>query len=224
MAASKTAELKKKSIDSKDAIIEAYLDFVLTENKQPKSIYAFCKHLEITEDIFYNHFNSFQQIEEQQWVAFYNETKKILESDEVYANFSVREKMLSFYFTWIEQLKKKRSFCTYYTAHHKQDLMLGKGMKDFKSAFKTDVKSLIIEGISNEEIAQRSKIAEQYDEMFWLINLFVLRYWLKDTSPKFEKTDAAIEKAVNLAFDLISRGAIDSILDFGKFMLLNKDA
>jgi hypothetical protein len=223
MAASKTAEPKKKAIDSKAAIIDAYLDYVLTENKQPKSIYAFCKHLEITEDVFYNHFNSFQQIEEQQWVTFYDETKKILESDEVYGSFSVREKMLSFYFTWIEQLKKKRSFCTYYTSQYKQDLMLGKGMKDFKSVFKTDVKSLIIEGISNEEIAQRTKISDQYDELFWLINLFILRYWLNDTSNKFEKTDAAIEKAVNLAFDLISRGALDSLLDFGKFMLVNKN-
>jgi hypothetical protein len=52
--------------------------------------------------------------------------------------------------------------------------------------------------------------------------LFVLRYWTKDDSNQFEMTDAAIEKAVNLSFQLISTNTIDSLLDFGKFMFTKK--
>jgi hypothetical protein len=37
----------------------------------------------------------------------------------------------------------------------------------------------------------------------------------------FEKTDAAIEKSVNLAFDLIGKGILDNALDFGKFLYQN---
>jgi len=50
----------------------------------------------------------------------------------------------------------------------------------------------------------------------------VLRYWIKDDSERFEMTDAAIEKAVNLSFQLISSGTLDSILDFGKFVFARK--
>ena len=38
---------------------------------------------------------------------------------------------------------------------------------------------------------------------------------------EFEKTDEAVEKVVNLSFDLIGKGAVDSMLDFAKFMYQN---
>ena len=48
------------------------------------------------------------------------------------------------------------------------------------------------------------------------------RVWLKDESKAFETTDAAIEKSVNLAFELLSQGPLDSIIDFGRFALKTK--
>jgi hypothetical protein len=51
---------------------------------------------------------------------------------------------------------------------------------------------------------------------------FLLMFWRDDNSPAFEQTDAAIEKSVNLAFDLIGKGAIDSMLDFAKFLYQSK--
>jgi hypothetical protein len=47
---------------------------------------------------------------------------------------------------------------------------------------------------------------------------FLLLFWRDDESAGFEKTDAAIEKSVNLAFDLIGKGAVDSAFDFAKFL------
>ena len=57
---------------------------------------------------------------------------------------------------------------------------------------------------------------------FWLQALFVLKYWLDDNSNQFEMTDAAIEKAVNLSFQLIKSNTLDSLLDFGKFIFTRK--
>jgi hypothetical protein len=51
---------------------------------------------------------------------------------------------------------------------------------------------------------------------------FVIHFWKQDDSAGFEKTDAVIEKSVNLAFDLISKGAVDSAIDFAKFMYQTK--
>jgi hypothetical protein len=51
---------------------------------------------------------------------------------------------------------------------------------------------------------------------------FILLFWKEDDSAGFEKTDAAVEKSVNLAFDLIGKGAVDSAIDFAKFLYQNK--
>jgi len=51
---------------------------------------------------------------------------------------------------------------------------------------------------------------------------FLLVFWKEDESPGFEKTDAAVEKSVNLAFDLIGKGAVDSFIDFAKFLYQSK--
>ena len=51
---------------------------------------------------------------------------------------------------------------------------------------------------------------------------FLLLFWKDDESPGFEKTDAAVEKSVNLAFDLIGKGAVDSFIDFAKFLYQSK--
>jgi hypothetical protein len=45
---------------------------------------------------------------------------------------------------------------------------------------------------------------------------------MDDTSNAFEKTDAAIEKSVNLAMDLMGKSPLDAALDFGKFLFQNK--
>jgi hypothetical protein len=94
--------------------------------------------------------------------------------------------------------------------------------KEFKEKFKDFAGDIIMEGKETQEIASRPFITEKYDEALWLQVAFVFRYWLDDRSPRFEKTDAAIEKAVNLAFDLMGKSALDTFLDFAKFLYQNK--
>ena len=47
---------------------------------------------------------------------------------------------------------------------------------------------------------------------------FLMKFWIEDTSEQFEKTDAAIEKSVNTAFDVFDNTPLDTLLDFGKFL------
>ena len=95
-------------------------------------------------------------------------------------------------------------------------------IKGFKSKFKEFASGIVNEGKETEEIAERPYLTDKYQEAMWLQVMFVFRFWLKDDSPAFEKTDAAIEKSVNLAFDLMGRSAIDSFVDFAKFLFQSK--
>jgi hypothetical protein len=95
-------------------------------------------------------------------------------------------------------------------------------MKIFRERFKDFASEIILEGKETQEIANRPIISDRYDEALWLQVLFVFNYWLSDQTPGFEKTDAAIEKSVNLAFDLMGKSALDSFLDFAKFLYQTK--
>ena len=51
--------------------------------------------------------------------------------------------------------------------------------------------------------------------------MFVLHFWVRDDSANFEKTDEAIEKGVNVTFDLFERSPIDNLFEYGKFLTQN---
>lgn len=57
-----------------------------------------------------------------------------------------------------------------------------------------------------------------FSEGAWVQFLFLLKYWMSDNSPGFEKTDVAIEKSVNAIFDIFETTPLESIIDFGKFL------
>jgi hypothetical protein len=135
----------------------------------------------------------------------------------------VREKFLSFLFTWVEELKKNRSYLlSLYGNKVTTFKNLPTDTREFKEKFSDFASELILEGKETQEIASRPLITEKYDEALWLQVGFVFRYWLDDNSPRFEKTDAAIEKSVNFAFDLMGKSALDSFLDLAKFLYQSK--
>jgi len=95
---------KKKSAkkDYRKIILESYMHHVLEHGNEPVSIFKFSKQLKMTEGEFYTYFTSFDSIKSAIWVELFDETVSQLESQEVYKEYSVREKFLGFLFTWIE--------------------------------------------------------------------------------------------------------------------------
>ena len=204
-------------------IVEKYQEYILLNGHEPPSIYAFCKDIGIEEGDFYDHFNDFNQLASAFWLDSFYSVKDAMTSDSEFASFSVREKLLSFYYGYFEKLKKNRSYA----------LLSFKGitsilnreaqqLNPLKKEYKSWASELVAEGIGSNEIAGRSKISETYDNLFWLQFLFLLNFWMKDDSRGFEKTDAAIEKSVHFGFDLIEKNALDSAIDFGKFLFQNR--
>lgn len=214
-------KINKSTTDPSAKIREAYVDYLLEHGKEPASVYHFMKILKMKESIFYEHYNSFSAIEKDIWKGYFDKTLAQIQSESVYNEYTVREKLLAFYYTWIEVLKENRSYVTYSTGRIKR-----KGFRrthtDFLSAFKVSfldyVNNLIAEGKETEEIVDRPIVGSRYDDGLWQQLLFVLKFWIEDDSKGFERTDAAIEKAVNLSFELMSRTALDAAFDFARFL------
>jgi hypothetical protein len=90
------------------------------------------------------------------------------------------------------------------------------GLEDRFEAF---AKSILMLGRQQGEIASRGTVTAVYPKAMKLLLRSVVAYNLKDDSPKFERTDAFIEKSVTVLFDLMGRQVLDSGFDLLRFLI-----
>jgi hypothetical protein len=211
---------------TQEKIRQAYSEYILDNGKEPESVYAFCKKLKIKEEDFYDEYSSFHQIESEIWKALFIEARAAAEREEVYQNYSVREKLLAFLYTWIETLKKNRSYILKSYEGFDKPIYTKRNVQlvNFKASFYDYLNELLMEARETREVEQRPipQLMQRYPDLFWAKTLFILDFWIKDTSKSFEKTDTMIEKTVNTAFDLLGRSPLDSLFDLGKFIFQNR--
>lgn len=207
----------KKKITSGN-IITAYMDYVLENDAQPKSVYAFAKLNNFDEAKFYEHFGSFDAVEKRIFSLFFENTLKVLLKTEDYQSYDARNKLLSFYFTFFENLTANRSYVIYALKKHKENLKTWKNLSGLKLAFGKYIDELDIETIDlkEEKLMKAQKAAIRNSS--WLQFILTIKFWIDDNSTAFEKTDIFIEKSVNTSFDLLNIKPLESLMDLGKFL------
>lgn len=215
---SKDDAARSKNKKTSDLIREAYMDILLRTGEAPPTVYKFVKDLGISEEEFYKHFTTFEAIEETMWIEFLDRTLDILEKDENYELFTAREKLLSFFFTHLEVLMPHRSYAVLRIRELRRFTGTPAIFRAYKKRFSKFANALVDEALMTKEIAPRPFISDRYHSAIWLQLMFVLNFWAEDRSPGFERSDAAVEKAVNLSFKLLSDTTPDSIIDFAKFL------
>lgn len=218
MDATKKTTRKSGSKASVDKVQAAYIEYLLTHGVRPVSVYKFCLDAGFAEQEFYDQYGAFEGLERAIWKGFIDKTVGRLRADAAFIGFSAREKILAFYFTLLEELRAHRSFILLESYSLRRLEVTPYFLKDFKVSFETFMETVLGEGKSKGEVASRPYLDKRYPQLFWLHLGFVLQFWKEDGSAGFEKTDAMIEKSVNLAFDLIGKGAVDSAIDFAKFL------
>ncbi len=200
-------------------ISAAYVDYLLTHGQQPQSVYTFCKQLNITEADFYLHFTQFDQIDAQLWQDLANNVLTRLDADENYANYSAREQWLALAYTLVEEMLSQRSYITLCIKGEKNPLKTPIWMEFFKRDITARIDSILVNGRNSNEVAGRGFVGERYSSALWLQMRYLIDFWVKDSSKGFIKTDEAIEKSSNLAFDLLSNNAVDSAINFARFLM-----
>lgn len=199
------------------SIPHLYMEYCLSGDGQ-QNVYSFCKKAGINETDFYTEFGSLDAVRHHLFKLPFRDTLEALHKDESYSNYNAQEKILSFFFTWTQELIHYRSFLLQEEKHlhihfYKQFCY------SFYHEFDEYANQVIGESIAKGELPSRQFIDKAYAKALWGQLLFLFKFWLHDTSKGFEQTDAAIEKSVRVAFDLIGNSAIDSVFDFGRFML-----
>jgi hypothetical protein len=213
--------IKVKHMATAEQIKNGYIDYVLTHDEQPKSVYSFVKKLKISEAQFYEFYASFESIEKLIWLDLTSETIDTIQQQEVWNQYSSREKMLSFFYSYVEVLKKHRSFIIYSLKNHSAKFAAPLVLSGVKPVFENFAEGLIAEGLENGELADRKFLTKRYKDALWIQYAFIINFWVNDNSAGFEKTDEAIEKGINVTFDLFQHSPLDNLFEYGKFLSRN---
>lgn len=212
---------KKKTITN-DHIVSLYMDYVLSHGSKPSSVYAFSKENNFEEQDFYAFFGSFEALEQTIFRLFFDNTIKTLEKSEDYLEFTPKDKLLSFYFTFFEVLTANRSYVVHALNPHKGQLNTMRVLSPLKKCFSEYIENLGIKTIDLKQEQLEKFQNRGLKESAWFQLLVTMKFWLDDTSASFEKTDLFIEKSVRASFDLIDVTPLKSIIDFGKFLFKEK--
>jgi hypothetical protein len=214
--------MAKKKVLNKESIISLYMIYVLDNEKKPHTVYQFSKAHNFDEQEFYKFFASFDVLEKHVFNAFFENTLKALSKSVDYTSFDARNKLLSFYYTFFENLSANRSYVIQSLENSKTSL---KGLKLFsslKDSFTQYIDELDIEMIDVKQKQIQEIQRKALKESAWMQLLMTMKFWMDDSSAAFEKTDVFIEKSVNTSFDVLQVTPLKSVIDLGKFLFKEK--
>ncbi len=213
---SKKNEIAKPDVGA--LIQEKYWEHVLETGKRPPSIFSFCKQIEIDEAEFYKQASSFEALEAKFWKSQVLETQELLDADEDYQAYDSRGKLLAFFYTYFEKALGNRSRYLQSFPRREKSLFCP-SMKSMKEAFDASARNLMEEVVAEGSSMIPAKITEESYRGGWPVFLFIMEFWLNDTSEAFQDTDSLIEKTVKFGHEVTHFSAFDAALDLGRFLL-----
>lgn len=215
MAATKAKKTPK--IDRKE-IVSRFMHYTLEHDGYPISVYKFCKEAKIKEEIFYQYYGNIERVKQGVWELFFTNTIDLMNANKEFHDFSSREKMLTYFYTFFELLTLNRSYVLLTLSHHDQPLKNMEQLKTIRKQIKSFAADLIEDDNQEKQFSIIKNPVSIFSEGAWLQLLFLINFWRKDNSANFEKTDVAIEKSVNTIFDVFDNTPLSNVLDFGKFL------
>tara|TARA_B100001093_G_scaffold117169_1_gene109507 strand:+ start:1814 stop:2467 length:654 start_codon:yes stop_codon:yes gene_type:complete len=215
--------MSQKEEKEKLAIITAFMGYTLENDHYPKSVYKFCKVNEIEEKTFYKFFGSLDGVKEMIWETFYYNAMSLLKKDKNFEMAKPKEKLLSFYFTFFEVLLLNRSYVLFSLSGAEKIMTKMGQMSCLRKIFKGFATELIEDG-NVDKPSYLQHPPKIFSEAAWVQLGFLMKFWIEDSSADFEKTDQAIEKSVQTAFDVFDNTPLSALVDFGKFLWKEKFA
>mgnify|MGYP000533640155 FL=1 len=167
---------------------------------------------------FYEHFGSVNGIQKAIWNKFFSNTELLIQKNKEYEQFSNKDKMLTFFYSFFELLTLNRSYVLFAIQNDKSIMKNMEQLKGLRHHIKNFASDLINEGNADKKLKITKHSPQLFSEGAWLQFLFILKFWMDDDSPAFEKTDIAIEKSINTVFDVFDNTPLDNIIDFGTFL------
>ncbi len=198
------------------------MNTILEKGQKPKSVYLFAKENDFTEAEFYAFFGTLEGLEKEIFRLFFSNAVDLLHKNEEYQQYDMKNKMLSFYFTFFEVLTANRSYVIEVLKMDRNPLKNLVQLTSLRESFKEYVSEILTDDY-RLEVEKLQKFQEKtIQESAWLQLMLTIKFWMEDASPAFEKTDIFIEKSVNASFELMNVAPMNHLIDLGKFLFKEK--
>jgi len=199
-------------------VLDGYIHHLQQSGRPYVSVHNLCHDLQIDEKEFYAEFPSLHAVERTFWRQWIDRIISAVSGGKEWDAFRAKEQYLAFLFAFAGEALERRSLLE--QRFSKLTLLCSpKALEGLKDSFKDFAGGIIARGMETGEIAHRGPLGNAYPELLYIHWRLVLEYFLKDESSGFQRTDAFIEKTVELAFDLLRTQAIDSAADLIRFLL-----
>jgi hypothetical protein len=212
----------KNKIISKEDIVSIYMEEVLEKGQKPKSVYHFAKENNFTEAEFYAFFGTLEGLEKEIFRLFFVNTVDLLHKNADYLEYDMKNKMLSFYFTFFEILTANRSYVLQSLKFDRNPLKNLVQLTTLRNSFKEYVSEILTDDYRLEQEKLQKFQEKGIQESAWLQLMLTIKFWVDDDSAAFEKTDIFIEKSVNASFELMNVTPLNHLIDLGKFLFKEK--
>ena len=202
---------------------EAFLDFFERRGVAAPSLELLATQAGMSVAELEASYTSIDILEQDVWLGLLETTLSRLNSSSEYQESPARKKALAFYFAFLEVLEPHRTYARTVWENASFLRYIAPFLDTLRKGFDQYIIELLKLASDSEEIPNRPIIDQFYPEIFWIQFIYVLNFWLNDKSPQAFQTDAAVEKAVRLSFDLIGKSPLDSLIDFGNVFMQNPD-
>ncbi|WP_296636510.1 TetR family transcriptional regulator C-terminal domain-containing protein [Polaribacter sp.] len=210
--------MENKNKISKIDIITLYMELVSESKKRPKSIKQFCRKTGLDKKVFYHNFSSLEKVEKFIFKTLFKNSLAVLEESEEFGSFDKKNKLISLYFTFFENLTLNKDYLNIVLKGCKNKLQAHKTLSSLEKSFKKFIDTLAL-GENKLPIEGLEKVQKNViRQSAWVQLLVTMHFWLEDNSDSFEKTDIFIEKSINTSFDLLENKFLKNVLDLGKFV------
>lgn len=204
-------------MDTKEKFLVGFRDHVARHGRPPHSVMEICEPLGVAERDFYGEFGSLEALESSFWEDLFTKTLAAAEAGAEWEGFGARQRMLALLFAFLERSLDARTVLLFrfrdLSPLSNPDWLCG-----MERRFKEWASELVRQAVESGEIAERGRLGGLYPSALYLLMRSVIDFNVKDTSARYERSDAFVEKSVNLAFDLMRTQAIDSAFDLLRFL------
>jgi AcrR family transcriptional regulator len=204
-------------METKEKFLVGFRDHVGRHGHPPASVIVLCEPLGLAERDFYAEFGSLEALESAFWEDLFTKTLAAAESGPEWEGFSARQRMLAFLFAFLEKSLDVRTVLLF-RFRHLSPLANPDWLRGLERRFKDWANELVKQASASGEIAERGRLSGLYPSALYLLLRSVIDFNVKDTSARYERSDAFVEKSVNLAFDLLRTQAVDSAFDLLRFL------
>ena len=216
----KVEKIKSDIKHDENSIISIYMAEVLENNQEPLNVYSFCKKHKIEESLFYSYFGSIKALKQIIWKKFIENVNTVTRENTLFSSYTRKDKLLTFYFSLFEIFTMNRSYIIFTLESEKNQLNNIMQLKEFRKSFKLFIEENIESPFKNDKIANYA--TPVMNEGVWIQFIFILKFWIDDTSPSFEKTDILIEKTITTSSLLMDQKPLESLFDLAKFLYKEK--